>query len=549
MFELFKRILILIFGISVAFGFSNANNAILSQDGPLGIVSIGQQQLKDNSSEQAIPKESSKNTNDSSIDDKTAMQEMKKEMAEMRRQMQEMRKQQKELESLANNKSQFTTYSSKVNTEIPMNSSVEEPELGGNTTAVDILENVNIEGSIIDNKTNTFGGIFNDKGGVDVGGAPAITTGGKLTFLGSYSGNNSVPIGQIPDNLFASTLLGQREQFDDYSIFFGAFLEADAQTFFGSKGIRDIQGNILSATGQNIYLTTANLYFLSNIGHYVTAQFDFDTDESGNFGLGNAFVIFGNLDASPFFVTVGKSYLSVGAYGGGGPLTNGITQNLFEPGQVTNISINYKDDIWNANIAISGSDDRRANFSTGIFYADNWSKDLAVGLNAGYIYNLAASSDSGDFEQFLDQIDHQTDNIGSFNIDANFTYNMFGGLLNLGSGWATTTNKEDFNGNGNNVLAGGWYVAANYSLTLGDKDTNFGVSYGQTYNAAQIPMQLASSPISFDLSTSGIKEQLIFSAQRAYFDDNVLFGPEYVYQKLYDGNHMNTITLDMSVYI
>ena len=61
----------------------------------------------------------------------------------------------------------------------------------------------------------------------------------------------------------------------------------------------------------------------------MTAQFDFDTNETGDFVLGNAFVMFGNLDTSPFFVTVGRSKLSVGTYGSCGPWTSGIIDEFF----------------------------------------------------------------------------------------------------------------------------------------------------------------------------------------------------------------------------
>lgn len=122
-------------------------------------------------------------------------------------------------------------------------------------------------------------------------------------------------------------------------------------------------------------------------------------------------------------------------------------------------------------------------------------------------------------------------------------------FLNLGTGWASTTNRKDFNGSNQNVLAGGWYAAANYSLELGGRNTNFGVSYGQTYNSANIPMSLPASPLLFGQSPSGIKNQLILSTQRAYFDNNVLIGPEYSYQKLYNNKHMNTFTIDIAVYI
>lgn len=350
-------------------------------------------------------------------------------------------------------------------------------------------------------------------------------------------------------------------------MFFGGKINADAQAWFGSSVSRSEAGpdgksvaaGAFNNTGQNVYLTAANLYFLSNLGHYVTAQFDFDTDESGSFGLGNAFVMFGNLDTSPFFVTAGRNKLSVGSFGGGGPYTGGINSFL-APGKTSNISVNYKDDIINTNITVFGSDDKRANFSTGIFYVDSWSENIAVGGNLGYVFNMAGAGNSS-LNQALINTDSANDNVGVFNIDANVAYTGFGGIWQVQSGWTTTTKAEKFNGDGKSVsasaasgvgsevLAGTWYAALNYSAVLAGRGTNFGVSYGETYNAAAIPMAIASSPINFGLSDSGIKNQLVFSAQRAYFDDNVLFGPEYTYQKMYNGEHMNTLTLDMNVYI
>ena len=91
----------------------------------------------------------------------------------------------------------------------------------------------------------------------------------------------------------------------------------------------------------------------------MTAQFDFDTNETGDFVLGNAFVMFGNLDTSPFFVTVGRSKLSV-------VVDHGLvvlSMSFLSPSKVTNISLNYKNDIINTNITVFGLDDKPANFN------------------------------------------------------------------------------------------------------------------------------------------------------------------------------------------
>lgn len=86
---------------------------------------------------------------------------------------------------------------------------------------------------------------------------------------------------------------------------FGARIGANTQAWSGSNGITN-GTTTLPGNGQNIYLTAANLYFVSNLGHYVTAQFDFSTTELNNFSLGNALVIIGNLDTSPFSLQLAK---------------------------------------------------------------------------------------------------------------------------------------------------------------------------------------------------------------------------------------------------
>ncbi|MDE4940392.1 DUF3573 domain-containing protein, partial [Francisella tularensis subsp. holarctica] len=51
--------------------------------------------------------------------------------------------------------------------------------------------------------------------------------------------------------------------------------------------------------GQNIYISTARLFFLANMGNYITAAYDVSNSELNNFIFGDAFVIIGNMDVSP----------------------------------------------------------------------------------------------------------------------------------------------------------------------------------------------------------------------------------------------------------
>ena len=104
----------------------------------------------------------------------------------------------------------FTVYKQLKNTTNTSNSYLGADYSGlEGITPEDIATNINSDQTIGD-KPNTQG-VFVSNGKIDVGGTPVITTQGQITYLGSYSGNNSIPIGMISSNLFASTILGQRD--------------------------------------------------------------------------------------------------------------------------------------------------------------------------------------------------------------------------------------------------------------------------------------------------------------------------------------------------
>ncbi|ORU23348.1 hypothetical protein ACC87_02235 [Francisella tularensis subsp. holarctica] len=479
---------------------------------------------------------------------------LKKDISVLRLQIFSLKKQINQVEEYQDStntslRSDFATYSSKVNNTLTSVSPTKVDALGSrsNNIATRVSSNETFDQNLF--RRGNSQGVFFSNGSIDVGNAPAITTQGQITYLGSYSGNNTIQLGQISKNLYASTIIGQIDKFPNYSMFFGGYFEGDAQTWFGSQINRAGGTSDFPATGQNIYMTTVDLYFLANVGEYMTAVFDFLTDDNSDFGLRNGFVILGNLDTSPFFVTVGKNRrISVGTYGGGGPWSNGLSEDFLAPGSVTNISLNYKTSSINANVTTFGTQNNHLDFSAAIFYANKLTTDLSYGLNFGYIFNLAGA-DNTSISKFLDSIDNGNDSVGIIDIDGTLAYSILGGVLQFQSGWSTTTNKEDFNKNGTSVNNGAWYFGLAYGFRLYGRNTNFNFSYSQSYNAANIPMSLSIASPNFGLADSGIKKQIIVSSQRSYFDNNVLIGPEYSYQSLYNGEDMNTLTLDLSVYI
>ena len=372
---------------------------------------------------------------------------------------------------------------------------------------------------------------------VDVSKSIPITTRGEETYIGSYSSSNTIPFGRISQTLFPATLMGQRSNYGDYAVYLGSYIENDLQAWDGSQ-ITAQQGPNYGSDGFGMYTTTVYMYFMANIGHYVTFESDVEFWQGvGNFS--DSFVMFGNIDDSPWFVTVGQYRPSIGSYSGGGNWTYGITTNLFRLNRVPNAALNYKDDTQTANLTVFNADNHPS-FSLGYYNAIELSELYQVGFNAGYAYDIHGANVP------FQNLGVKT---GEINIDATMNISsIIPGTWSVGGGWGSTTTKSmAFNGYSNS-LAGAFTVQTAYSYPLFGRGTNINVSFGHSYNADNLPTYMAAQEGEM-VPTSGIQNQFIISSQRAYFDNNVLIGPEFTRQGLYNHQFMNTFTLDMSVYV
>ena len=206
----------------------------------------------------------------------------------------------------------------------------------------------------------------------------------------------------------------------------------------------------------------------------------------------------------------------------------------------TNAAIKYRGDTSNANFTVFDAKNH-ATFSVAYFDAVSIPNIAQVGFNLGYMNDIRGANNRFNF---VDK------GVGEFNIDTaiNFESILFlPGNLNIVAGWTTTTTQStQFNGR-SNAFTGAFIVQAAYTFRLFGSGQNINASYGHSYNADNIPMPLSAGE--GVLAASGIKDQILISTQRLFFDDNVLISPEYSWQSLYNGQRMNTLTLDLSVYI
>ncbi len=365
-------------------------------------------------------------------------------------------------------------------------------------------------------------------------------------FLFSDVKQGVVPMGMLSSSQFALGLLKQRNKYSDYGLIFGGYLEIDAQTWNGSTipakntktpTVTDYQ------SGKGIYMTTANLYTAANLGRYVTTELTLSGDQDSSPSVNDALVIFGNLDDYPLYATVGKNRIPLGSFSGGGPWTGSLTQMLFRPGRVANASLAYYQYGLSTNVTFFQTDDHTSDVSYSAFYGGT-AGEWGYGINGGYVYNVNGTGNSS-FTGATNPGTTKT-RIGAVNFDASLSYDVYG----VGAGWAQTTNKSSITNNG---YAGAWYVQAGFSPEIYGRSTNFNISYNGSYNTNDIPVTLSGSAINGYKPTNvvagtGVNKMVVASAQRPFFTENVLLGLEYAYMHMYNNQHANAYTLDISVY-
>lgn len=369
----------------------------------------------------------------------------------------------------------------------------------------------------------------------------APMTQGKLSnFLFSTLYEGAKPMGLLPGSQFPLGVLKQRNVYDDYALIFSGYLQANAQYWHGSKIKLDFDTYKKDAyqSGKAIHLSTASLYTAANIDHYVTGALVISGNETANsLNVKNAFVIFGNLDEYPVYATVGKNRIALGSFSGGGPWTGSLTSMLFRPGDATNASIAYYGNGLSTNISVFQTNEHRSDFATAAFYSGSIG-NVNYGVNVGYVYDV-----NGTGQASFKDAEKVGQRIGAVNVDVSLNYDIFG----LGSGYAQTTNKWSET---NDRYAGAWYVQGWVSPSILGEPTNFSVSYHGAYNTANItPVTLTGSTVSgYKPSNTSVNRMVITSVQRPFLTDNVLIGAEYVYMHMYNSQHTNAYTLNLSAY-
>jgi hypothetical protein len=357
------------------------------------------------------------------------------------------------------------------------------------------------------------------------------------------------PFGLMPDINFSLAVIQGKQKQLTKPVVVGGYIEADAQAWGGSLNIPS--SNYQS--GSNLYITNAKLYAMGNVNNWVTTFFSLQpsTNNASGTTFDQAFMVIGNLNSNPLFLTIGETYLPFGSFAGNGPWSNSITTNDFRISQTDQINLGYYQNGLTLNLAVANGANNTNNNST---YSQNL-EDFVY--NANYIKSYSNSFNYSVGASYLSDIRGQSPNIGgAYNSTLtggkNAAYDLNGSIgykqVTLNAEFASTTKSANFNGVSTGRLSS-WMTTLSYAPVLYNQITTFSVGYSTSKNANNVPYTVSGmyNNLPATGTNQGFKQQWIAFVQRPIIN-NVYLGPEYDYAKTYNNQNTWTATLDLSAY-
>ena len=175
-----------------------------------------------------------------------------------------------------------------------------------------------------------------------------------------FASHYGADVNSVPSPQSVAYLLQQKNKVPYESAVFGVQAEFDQQKWDGDAEYKGENGDV-NNYGSGSYVSLVRFNTLVNFNKWVSAYFR--VQAAGVDGLKpsvtNAFVTVGNLDYSPFYVSVGQNYLPVGAFSAdAGPYSNGVNSTDFLVGSsYQQVDFGYYKNGFNAQFAVFKSDD------------------------------------------------------------------------------------------------------------------------------------------------------------------------------------------------
>lgn len=362
--------------------------------------------------------------------------------------------------------------------------------------------------------------------------------------------DSSNPLALMPKVQMPVYVLRAKDQLSQ-PIVFGALLEADAQ--YTSGDTITMKGGSTYGSGSDTAMSKVQPFVMSNINSMTTGIFSIKNSLpiTNPVVIDRAFVIFGNLDKSPFSLTTGMTYLPFGTFSGNGPWNNALTTNLFRTAATNQIDVNYSNAWLIGNAGIFNSDASGAPADTDLLVnaiAKKTWRNIGVSLGAGYLSDVRGlNSGLGEAYTFSSTGTASQPLTGGTNPAYDINASIGPAYFTLLGEYASTIHGAQSLGQ-NVGLMNAWMLGEQSTFKSYGIPFTFQISYSATDNMNNVPMPFAGA-IAMNLKTAtGIKNQWLTSIDGEFWK-NIYIGPEFDYQHLYTGQNSLTSTLDVSVFL
>lgn len=368
-----------------------------------------------------------------------------------------------------------------------------------------------------------------------VGQAPIVTTDAKL------------PIGDLSKTHMPYIILSHKY---DYTapLVLGGYVEADAQTWNGSFKSRD--DDSYPQNGNTLALTKAHLISMANLNSDTFALVELRNNlPDNNMVVEGGFLTFGNFAKSPWYFTVGNTYLPFGNFNGDGPLDNSLLTNAFRVSNTNQATLGLNLDNFDTNIAVFSNNSYANNGIHDFVLNTEWFKKLnsisSLKLSVGYLNDIRGTS-SGVGEAYEGNVPSSNATLtGDTNgaVDGSLTYEI-DHLSVFGEYISTTQSALDDHRSTGNLSA--WLLGSEYRFHILQYWTHFQLSYSQTQNMQDVNLPLAGN-YALNLKTKGIKSEWLTSIEPEVWH-NVYVGPEFDFNRMYAGTSTWVLSMDFTAY-
>ncbi len=354
---------------------------------------------------------------------------------------------------------------------------------------------------------------------------------------------------QFSANTFSLQLLQNKNKFNNQHVILGGSAELDFQHWEGNRLAVSEPPPLFYQQGTQVYFTQAQLDVMSNLNNNWLTLFLSPTDshilqngsDGNNIYLSHAFLLWGNLDKIPIYVTLGISDIPFGVFSGSGAWNTPLTSAYFDPAQSPEASIGFYKNNFNASITVYEDQINYAHHNVYSLYYNNSIKSLSYGFGVGYLTHLASNSTGNAYNNQNRQVRAVAFNLGNvWDYSANIGYGPFAltvEYLNGSQSVGTNSNLPTTIGE-----------TLTYTHSVYGKDATFGIGYSNSINLKNIPTGLEGYDAILT-AASGIRNRLALSVSRPIISDALQLALNAEKDVLYSKQSTYTYTLDFMAYL